>query len=96
MASTARDRLNFIEMERDEGLEPHKVLTVYIAGSTDPTFRVDISATLETKIEALKEHRSQIPDAEAMAARVRERALDPSAPPHFTRYAEHFKVIQLR
>jgi LmbE family N-acetylglucosaminyl deacetylase len=93
---TARDRLNFIEMERDEGLEPHKVLTVYIAGSTDPTFRVDISATLETKIEALKEHRSQIPDAEAMAARVRERALDPSAPPHFTRYAEHFKVIQLR
>jgi LmbE family N-acetylglucosaminyl deacetylase len=93
---TARDRLNFIELERDEKLPTHKVLTVYIAGTSDPTIKFDISDTLETKITALKEHKSQIADMDAMASRVRERALDPTAPKEYPRYVEQFKMIQLR
>lgn len=93
---TARDRLNFPEMERDEGLQPHKVLTVYIAGTNEPTTRVDVSSTIETKIAALREHRSQIADMEAMALRVRERSLDTTTSLEFPRYVENFRVIQLR
>lgn len=93
---TARDRLNFPEMERDEGLQPHKVLTVYVAGATDPNVRVDVTDTIDVKIAALHEHRSQIVDMAAMAQRVRERALDETSPITFPRYVEQFKVIQLR
>lgn len=93
---TARDRLNFLEMERDEGLAPHKVLTVYVAGATDADMFVDVTDTIEVKIAALHEHKSQIADMGAMAQRVRERALDEASPAQFPRYVERFKVIQLR
>ena len=33
---TARDRLNFIELERDEGLAPHKTRYLYISGTATP------------------------------------------------------------
>jgi LmbE family N-acetylglucosaminyl deacetylase len=93
---TARDRLNFVEQEQLEGLSTHKVLTVYVAGSTQPDTKVDISDTLETKLLALKEHVSQISNPEETFERVRERGLDPNAPKEYPRYVENFKVIQLR
>lgn len=93
---TARDRLNFIELERDEGLEPHKALTVYIAGAGDPTVTVDVTDCIETKIRSLHEHKSQIADMEAMAERIRERTLDPNAPLEYPRHIERFRVITLR
>jgi len=92
----ARDRLNFPELQRDEGLEPHKVLSVYIVGAAEPTITVDVSDTIETKIASLQHHRSQIADMDAMAVRVRERSLDTGAPPDYPRYVEKFRVIQLR
>ncbi|MEL7435020.1 MAG: PIG-L family deacetylase, partial [Chloroflexota bacterium] len=46
---TARDRLNFIELERDEGLETHNVLTIYIAGAEEPTMTVDVTGCIENK-----------------------------------------------
>ncbi len=93
---TARDRLNFIEHERDEGLNVHKVLTVYIAGAKQPNVTVDITETIETKIQSLNCHKSQISDMEAMAERVRERSLDPSTPLDYPRYIERFAVINLK
>jgi len=92
---TARDRLNFIEMERDEGLEPHKALTVYIAGAVNPTVTVDVTDSIETKIKSLYEHKSQISDMEAMATRIRERTLDTDSPPEYPRHVERFHVIKL-
>lgn len=92
---TARDRLNFIEHERDEGLTPHKVLTVYIAGAVEPNLKMDVTDTIETKIRSLHEHKSQIADMEAMSKRIKERALDPEAPPEYPRHIEYFRVIQL-
>jgi LmbE family N-acetylglucosaminyl deacetylase len=93
---TARDRLNFYEQERDEGLSTHKVLTVYIAGAAEPTVKVDITDSIETKIASLREHKSQIVDMDAMAKRVREQALDLEAPPDYPRYIERFRLIQLQ
>ena len=43
-----------------EGLRPHKVKQVFIAGSLDPDVFVDIGATLRAKCRALKAHRSQV------------------------------------
>lgn len=93
---TARDRLNFIELERDEGLKPHKTLTVYIAGAAQPTLTVDVSNAIETQIRALQAHKSQIADMDKMAERIRHRSLDPASPPEYPRHIEKFRVINLR
>ena len=93
---TARDRLNFIELENDEGLEPHKCLTVYIAGAEEPTVTVDVTEYIDTQVKALIEHKSQIGDPDKLAERIRERSLDPDAPPEYPRHIERFRVIQLR
>jgi LmbE family N-acetylglucosaminyl deacetylase len=90
----ARDRLNFPEQEQ-AGLTPHRVLDVLLAGSNEPNEWVDISETLDLKIAALREHRSQIGDPEALTERVRQRAKDYAAGTNF-RYAERFRHLKLR
>ena len=47
---------------RDEGLAPHKVNHVYISRSHDPNLYIDISETIEIKLEALRQHKSQFGD----------------------------------
>jgi LmbE family N-acetylglucosaminyl deacetylase len=55
-----------------EGLLPHKVLEVYISGSPNPNFPVDITETVDLKIEALRAHTTQTgPDFEGMETRIR-------------------------
>jgi LmbE family N-acetylglucosaminyl deacetylase len=88
----ARDRLNYLEMEREEGLTPHKVRDLYIAGTTSPTHKVDVTDYIETKILSLREHKSQIADMDAMAERMRNNR-DPEAPADFPRYVDSFRVI---
>lgn len=43
-----------------EGFEPHQVREVYISSPVEPTTYVDISTTLERKIQALRHHKSQV------------------------------------
>jgi len=90
----ARDRLNFPEHTR-EGLDPHKVLDVLLTPTNEPNRWVDISETLDLKIAALWEHRSQIGDPQALAARIRERAREYAEGTALT-YAERFRHIALR
>jgi LmbE family N-acetylglucosaminyl deacetylase len=89
---TARDRLNFIELERDEGLGTHKVYQLYLAATASPTTKVDVTQYVETKINALREHKSQIADMEAMAERMRSNK-DAESPEDAPRYMEQFRVI---
>jgi LmbE family N-acetylglucosaminyl deacetylase len=91
----ARDHLTFPELYRQEGLAPHKVKQVYLCGTHDPTARVDVTDYVETKIAALREHRSQIADMEDMARRQRENT-DPEFAGDGPRYIEKFKVFYLR
>lgn len=79
---TARDRLNYPAHEK-EGLAPHKVRHLYIAGSPQPNFRVDISDFLNTQITALAEHRSQISDITRVGEMIRERTLDKENKRHY-------------
>jgi LmbE family N-acetylglucosaminyl deacetylase len=56
---SAETRLIFPEL-LDEGLPPHHVGGVWLFGSDRAETFVDISATLELKLQALREHRSQL------------------------------------
>jgi LmbE family N-acetylglucosaminyl deacetylase len=75
----ARDRLNFPEL-LDEGLEPWKVRQVLVTGVERPNLWLDVSATLEVGLQALRCHASQFDDWDAVEARVRERVADAAAP----------------
>jgi LmbE family N-acetylglucosaminyl deacetylase len=91
----AGSALFFPELMRDEGLAPHKVRQVYVAMPQTPNTLVDVTAFIERKIAALREHRSQIPDPAGLEARIRERLLDPAGPPDAPRYVERFRLIDL-
>jgi LmbE family N-acetylglucosaminyl deacetylase len=56
---SAGTRLIFPELLA-EGLEPHEVREVYIHGAEHPDTHIDIAPTLEAKIAALREHKSQM------------------------------------
>jgi len=48
-----------------EGYEPHDVSYVYMHGSEKNNLYIDISNTLESKIKALQQHKSQISESDA-------------------------------
>ena len=56
---TARDRLTFPELLQ-EGLEPHKVREVWVAEHEDPNHYVDVTDYIETAVQALKQHQTQV------------------------------------
>ena len=56
----ARDHLNFVELWRDEGLEPHKTATILFWGTELADTYVDISDSFDAKVEALMAHKSQM------------------------------------
>lgn len=90
----ARNPLQFPEL-RDEGLEPHRVREVYIAGAAQPDTEVDITDFLDRKLAALLQHRSQIKDPEGLEARLKEwyRAEGPDGS---VRYVERFRRVVLQ
>ncbi len=74
----ARDRLNFPEL-LEEGLEPWKVRQVLLSGVEQPNLWIDVAATFEVGLEALKRHVSQV-DGQDVETRMRERAETMGAP----------------
>ena len=88
---TARDRLNFPDHEK-EGLAPHKVRHLYVAGSPNPNFRVDVSDHIDTQINSLSEHRSQISDMDRLGEMIRKRTLDPDSGRNY----EYFHRVVMR
>lgn len=95
----ARDHLNYPE-HRSEGLEPHKVKYVFLNISPDADTFIDITDTMDRKIEALWEHESQFNDPEGLAERLRERAAETAKRgreqgAEVDQYAEAFKLIDL-
>jgi LmbE family N-acetylglucosaminyl deacetylase len=55
----------------DEGLAPHKVTRVFVHGAERPDTFIDIADTLDLKLAALREHRSQL-GAEDLAPMITE------------------------
>jgi len=90
----ARDHLIFIELWRDENLEPHIVREVWVCGTLEPNTTLDVTDTWETKIRALFEHKSQIGDPVLLAERMRNRRTVDSTI-ESPRYEERFRVLIL-
>jgi LmbE family N-acetylglucosaminyl deacetylase len=88
----ARDHLIFIELWRDENLEPHIVREVWVCGTLEPNIVMDVTDTWETKIRALYEHKSQIGDPKLLAERMRERRTEDSTV-EAPRYQEKFRRL---
>ena len=56
---TARDHMTFPDL-LDAGFEPHKVAEVWIMGHPEPDLYVDVTQHMDTSINALMEHVSQM------------------------------------
>jgi LmbE family N-acetylglucosaminyl deacetylase len=97
---SARDVKTFPELLA-EGLEPHITPEVYIYGAREPDVWVDISDTIDTKIAALKEHKSQVgDDADKLVEMMREWGREnarqhPHRPDDFGEFAESFKYVKI-
>jgi len=86
----ARDILNFPE-HLAEGLEPHKVLDIYIWGSNEPNFTVDIEEVVDLKLRALSRHLSQFAHREGFQETWKDRWRNPEG-----QFAESFRQVQMR
>ena len=90
----ARDRLTFPDLLA-EGLEPHDVEEVYLASPHDPNRWIDVSQTIDRKIEAMLLHRSQVDDGQRVVEFLRSRAREAGRGRGLD-YAEPYRVIKLR
>lgn len=96
VACDAPTRPQFPEL-LDEGLDPHKVIHVWLAASDRGADRyVDVSDTLNLKVEALRRHRSQVENMGSfdVEARVREWAAEIGERGGLE-YAEAFRTFEL-
>ncbi len=77
-----------------EGLEPYDVKEVYIHGHPTPNQWIDISGTIECKIAALEQHKSQVGGWEGLGEGIRAWAKEAGAGQGMA-FAEAFKRIIL-
>ena len=67
----ARNAMAFPHLVTAEGLSPHVVTRLYLFWSEQPSANVDIGATLEVKLAALREHASQHREPDGLEERIR-------------------------
>jgi LmbE family N-acetylglucosaminyl deacetylase len=83
----------FPELLRTEGLEPHTPDEVWISLPKDPTIVMDVTDSWEIKINALKQHKSQIGDEVKFEERMRSRKSERSDEENIY-YEEKFRVLK--
>jgi LmbE family N-acetylglucosaminyl deacetylase len=66
----ARNPMAFPWLARD-GLGPHRVRRLYLFWSNAASVRIDVSATIGRKLDALRAHASQLKDPAALEERIR-------------------------
>ena len=86
---------NYFDALLGEGLEPMYVREVYLSGSLNPDVWVDITATFERKLAALRCHVSQIRDMEGLAQRMRDRMQKRDIETTDPVYVEGFRKLKL-
>ena len=74
----ARNPMVFPWLHR-QGLPAHRVRRLYLMWSNEADVWIDVSATADRKIAALREHASQLHDPEAVFGRVRDRLAEQGA-----------------
>jgi LmbE family N-acetylglucosaminyl deacetylase len=91
----ARNAMAFPSLVVEEGLEPHAVNLLYLFFTDKPNVWVDISGTLDTKLDALRAHTSQLRKPEELEDMLRSWAGEDGARIG-TDAAESFRVLNLR
>lgn len=91
----ARDHLSFPELYQEEGLEPHSTSSVLLTNFTAQNSYVDISDAIETKMNALTAHASQMSDLDGTKKMMRGVAAE-AGKQIGSRYAEGFVQITIR
>jgi len=76
-----------------EGLAPHMPKEVWVSLTNQPTLNLDVTEYWDTKIRALKEHKSQIGDPARLEERIRGHHTEDSTLEN-PRYEEKFRVIR--
>jgi LmbE family N-acetylglucosaminyl deacetylase len=89
---SSETRLIFTDLLKEK-LEPHKVKRLYVHGSEKSDTWVDIAATIDIKIAALRKHVSQLGDWDPEKM-IREWAAE-EGKEHGLEYAEAYKVMLL-
>ena len=87
----ARNAMSFPWLARD-GLEPHTVRRLYLFWTNHPSAWVEVTATLDRKLGALRAHGSQVQHPERLEARIRDWAREEGEPIGVAA-AEAFRVI---
>ncbi|MBN1581230.1 MAG: PIG-L family deacetylase [Anaerolineae bacterium] len=92
VSPTAAMPLAFAEQLTEEGLEPHRVRQVLVTSTLNPDTWVDISTTIDLKIEALLKHASQMDERRDYVGMIHQWAIDNGVPAGVP-YAESFLRI---
>ncbi len=87
----SRNPMAFPWLERS-GLTAHRVRRLYLAWPNQPTVRIDVTATLDRKLDALRQHASQFQEPERVVGWMRRRAEEQGAVIG-TSAAEAFRLI---
>ena len=76
-----------------EGLLPHTPREVWVSLTGNPTVTLDVTATWPIKMDALRQHKSQIGDQKAFEQRMRSRHSEDSTD-EAPRFEEKFRVLK--
>ena len=93
----ARNPFAYPELLADEGLEAHIVHELWLLGGPSANRYVDVTDVVGRKLAAITSHRSQLPDVDAMTARVEQRLRDNAERGRLAqgRLAEAFQVVPI-
>jgi len=83
----------FPELVEKEGLQPHTPREVWVSLASNPTVILDVTKTWDIKMDALKQHKSQIGDPLIFEQRMRIRHTEDSTMDS-PRYEEKFRVLK--
>ena len=91
----SRNPFAFPDLLAIEQLEPHTVTEMWLMGGNDANHFVDITDTIDRKVEALLCHRSQIRDVTELPQMLRQWASDTAAAAGLAegRLAESFRIV---
>jgi len=76
-----------------EGYEPHMPKEVWCSLTNQPNTTVDVTDTLEVKLQAILEHKTQVQEPEKLMERFRSRHTEDSTDEN-PRYEEKFRVVK--
>jgi LmbE family N-acetylglucosaminyl deacetylase len=76
-----------------EGFQPHMPKEVWCSLTSQPNVTVDVTDAWETKVKAILEHKTQIPDVDKLIERMKSRRTEDSTDEN-PRYEEKFRVVK--